>query len=263
MDDTVPSRKVSRKRKGSSKGKCTENIDRSSSCDTVSPTQKVFPGRYCYLCGKKEKNLYTLRLHYTNAHFFTEVAALVKDKTSSQCELCGQQFSDNVNLFNNIVRHRGATHKDVFKFVQEEFENGDVNYDHCKICDVKKDLWKCDTLGQHLIDEHFNTKLEEELSTPGQVECTICDMKYKSTQDMIAHMGMTHGFAMKMYRDFLATKSVTPVKSKRGRKSKHEQSLQRVLLAVPSYLCSEHLHTHTLPAGLGRKPSAFFSPRSE
>jgi len=205
------------------------------------PVKKVFSGRYCVICGKKERNLYKLRVHYTNNHFFSEVSALITDKKSSKCELCGQQFSDCENLFLNVVRHRGATHKDVLKFVQKECENDEgVAYDHCQICDAKKDKWKSDSLGQHLVQQHYKLKLEEMLA-PGQVRCTICDVKCKTIYDLIAHVGLTHGFALKMYRDFLASRSldVTPVKAKRRRKPKEESSLLKspIKMSKRCHLC--------------------------
>ena len=97
---------------------CNKKV--SSSSEEKKPIKNVFPGRYCVMCGKKESNLYKLRVHYTNNHFFSGVSALITDKKGSKCELCGQQFSDCENLFNNVVRHRGATHKDVLKYVQKE-----------------------------------------------------------------------------------------------------------------------------------------------
>eukprot|EP00092_Neocalanus_flemingeri_P084801 GFUD01106580.1.p1 GENE.GFUD01106580.1~~GFUD01106580.1.p1 ORF type:complete len:446 (+),score=89.95 GFUD01106580.1:76-1413(+) len=187
--------------------------------------KKQFTGRYCQMCGKKERNLYTLKVHYTNNHFFTEMASLITDKKSSQCEVCGQHFTDCENRFCNIVRHRGATHDEVVGFVQKECGSSDdrVACDRCQICGVKQENWKAKTLGHHLIQEHYKLKLQEMLS-PGQDMCNICNSECKNIYGLIAHIGLTHGCAMKLYRDFLASKSLTTLKVERSKKPRFSQT---------------------------------------
>jgi len=231
VDYTLPKGKINRKRGrknvvhtkiiGLQVPEDGANNEPSSTIDgNTSTMKKLYPERYCQMCGKKERNLYTLKVHYTNSHFFAEVAALIKDKKSSQCELCGQHFADGYNQHLNIVRHRGATHKEVIKFVQKECGSGDgIVYDHCKICDVRREDWNSESLGHHLIQKHYEVLELKNLLSPGQDVCNICDSKSENIYGMIAHIGLTHGFAIKLYRDFIASKSFDRLKVKTRKSS--------------------------------------------
>ena len=93
----------------------------------------------CLICGKGEQTPYTLRVHYTSCHFFEDVAALISNKNSSQCELCDRQLSLCHNWFGNLVRHRGVKHQDVDQFIQRYcIENKGEGHSCCEICGKSK-----------------------------------------------------------------------------------------------------------------------------
>jgi len=50
---------------------------------------------------------------------------------------------------------------------------------------------------------------------------------------MIAHIGLTHGFAIKLYRDFLASKSSAQIKVRRSRKSRLSKSKNMTCPNIP------------------------------
>jgi len=153
----------------------------------------------CLICGKGEQTPYTLRAHYTACHFFEDVAALITDKKSSQCELCGHQFSLCHNWFGNLVRHRGTTHQDVNQFIQRYcIENKGEGHSFCEICKMSKADWSSNYLAEHLIEIHYKSKISAICSSLAS-KCNICNYESDSREKMVLHIGRDHGYAMRLY----------------------------------------------------------------
>jgi len=154
----------------------------------------------CQMCGWKARNAYKLRDHYTSKHFFSEVRCLVEDERRSICQFCGKEFEGGPNLIYHMVRHIGSTHKQVLPLVEKETENSNITCDQCKMC--KKNINQDTTLGIHLVKKHFNSKLENLVkSQSNDYECYICNVKAKGLKDLVNHVGIYHGRAMKWYKE--------------------------------------------------------------
>ena len=159
-------------------------------------------GNSCQMCGVQLRNPYKLRDHYTNKHFFSEVRSLIKDEKRSCCQFCGKEFDGGPNLIFHMVRHVGSTHKKVLPFVETETENSNINCDQCKIC--KKKIQKDTSLGLHLVNNHFKTKLENLVkSHQNEYECYICNSKTRDFKEQVNHVGIYHGRAMKWYKEII------------------------------------------------------------
>jgi len=155
---------------------------------------------FCLVCGKGEHTPYALRAHYTSCHFFDEVAALITNKESSQCELCDQRFSMCHNWFGNLVRHRGTTHQDVNQFIQRHCsENKGEGSSCCAICGVSVLNLSCNNLAEHLIEAHYKSELLA-MCNPVSSKCTICEYESESIEDMVLHIGIDHGCVMRLYK---------------------------------------------------------------
>eukprot|EP00092_Neocalanus_flemingeri_P035780 GFUD01038960.1.p1 GENE.GFUD01038960.1~~GFUD01038960.1.p1 ORF type:complete len:781 (+),score=171.04 GFUD01038960.1:51-2393(+) len=180
------------------------SVSLSSSTDSLSfPPQcsVIYSGHTCQLCGKKARNPYKLREHYTIKHFFGEVQEMIKDKNNLSCQICGKCFEPGDNLISHMVRHIGATHKQVLSLVERECGTEDISFEQCQICDVKIDPG-VRVFSNHLVEKHFKDKIKDFLP-PDQSSCHICDKKIPDIDDLIIHVGSSHGLAIKFYEEFL------------------------------------------------------------
>ena len=172
--------------------------------NTTTHSDDDYTGHFCQMCGEKSRNLYKLRDHYTSKHFFNEVKALVIDRNSHSCQICGKVLEGGSMIY-HMIRHIGATHEKVLPFVERECGTTILSCEQCQICNEKIDS-DVSFLGQHLAEEHFKTNITN-LLLPNQSECHICDAKVKSIDDLVLHVANTHGQAMKLYRECLGVKA--------------------------------------------------------
>ena len=63
-------------------------------------------------------------------------------------------------------------------------------------------MWSPSTFAEHLVDSHFKSELLN-MCLPGPSKCTICDYESETADEMIFHIGQGHGYAIKLYKDFL------------------------------------------------------------
>ena len=110
----------------------------------------------------------------------------------------------------HMIRHVGVTHGKVLPFVERECGSDVISCEQCRICKENIDP-SVSVLGSHLVDKHFRTKIEN-LVRSDQSECYICNIKVKSNNDLVMHVGNFHGRAMKWYKEFLETKALSSQK---------------------------------------------------
>jgi len=191
-----------------------DGVGVSFSKKSVSEDERLMKHNYCcQMCGWKAKSAYKLRDHYTSKHFFAEVRCLVEDESRRICQFCGQEFEGGPNLIYHMVRHIGSTHKQVLPLVEKETKHSNITCDQCKIC--KKIINQDTTLGIHLVKKHFKSKLENLVKSKSyDYKCYICNVKAKGLKDLVNHVGISHGRAMKWYKEAIELDVTRKKKSK-------------------------------------------------
>jgi len=172
-----------------------------------------YKGHFCQMCGKKVRNTSKLRDHYTSKHFYGEIRALIVDEKSHSCQFCGKKLEGGDNLTYHMVRHVGVTHEKVLPLVERECGEDVISCDRCQMCRKSVDT-SVSVLGSHLLEKHFKAKIES-LVTSDQSECYICNTKVKSFKELVKHVGIFHGRAMKWYKEYLATVEPSILKPKK------------------------------------------------